>query len=69
MSEIVSTRDRILEFIRSRPYSPTVREIQDAVGVASPSTVQKHLDRLEADGQIGRGGPSGDRIYAIQAAQ
>lgn len=52
------TREQILEFIReeikAQGYPPTVREIKDAVGLKSTSTVHGHLDRLERDGYIRR---------------
>lgn len=48
----------ILEFIRnevrSKGYPPSVREIGEAVGLASSSTVHGHLDRLEKKGLIRR---------------
>ena len=46
------TQQRILEFIESevasKGYPPSVREIGDAVGLKSTSTVHGHLRRLEA---------------------
>jgi SOS-response transcriptional repressor LexA len=52
------TRTRILEFIvsyvKERQYPPTVREIGEAVGLSSPSTVHAHLNTLEREGFIGR---------------
>lgn len=54
-------RDAVLSFIRShvdqKGYAPTVREIGDAVGLRSISTVHGHLSRLERDGHIKRIGP------------
>jgi len=48
----------ILEFIHQevsgRGYPPTVREICDATGLASTSTVHGHLSRLEKHGYIVR---------------
>lgn len=35
-------------------YPPTVREIGAALGLSSPGTVQRHLDKLEALGLIER---------------
>lgn len=64
-----SRRDLVLEYIESVPYSPTLRELQEAVGLASPSTVQKHLARLERDGLVARGGPARDRIYPLSRAK
>ena len=50
----MTSRDRVLWFIRNCGYSPTVRDIGRAVGLKSPSSVQKHLAALEHDGQIRR---------------
>nr|WP_221626927.1 transcriptional repressor LexA [Cohnella lubricantis] len=48
----------ILEFIKNevkdKGYPPSVREIGEAVGLASSSTVHGHLDRLEKKGLIRR---------------
>ncbi len=37
-------------------YPPTVREIGRGVGLASPSTVHRHLERLESTGHLTRDG-------------
>jgi repressor LexA len=55
----ISTRQQaILNFIktevRGKGYPPSVREIGEAVGLASSSTVHGHLDRLEKKGLIRR---------------
>ena len=48
--------DRILDFIRERTsergYPPTVREIAEAVGLASTSAVHHHLLKLEREGKL-----------------
>jgi repressor LexA len=48
----------ILEFIKNevkdKGYPPSVREIGEAVGLASSSTVHGHLERLEKKGLIRR---------------
>jgi repressor LexA len=48
--------EKILEFIRerstSRGYPPTVREIAEAVGLASTSAVHHHLLKLEREGKL-----------------
>ena len=52
-------RTRILDYIaatlRLRGYPPSVREIRDAVGLASTSAVHHHLIILERDGYLDRG--------------
>lgn len=52
------TQQRILEFIEqeiaTKGYPPSVREIGDAVGLKSTSTVHGHLCRLEAHGLLRR---------------
>lgn len=46
--------DVIQESIRRRGYPPSVREIGEAVGLKSPSTVHMHLNKLEQSGAIRR---------------
>ena len=57
--EGLSPRQRqVLEFIdaevRRRGYPPSVREIGEAVGLASPSTVHAHLSALQDKGFLRR---------------
>jgi repressor LexA len=58
LSKVSNRQQAILEFIknevRSKGYPPSVREIGEAVGLASSSTVHGHLDRLEKKGLIRR---------------
>lgn len=58
VSKISNRQQAILEFIknevRDKGYPPSVREIGEAVGLASSSTVHGHLDRLEKKGLIRR---------------
>lgn len=58
MSKVSQRQLAILDFIktevRSKGYPPSVREIGEAVGLASSSTVHGHLDRLEKKGLIRR---------------
>jgi repressor LexA len=44
----------LVEYVDDRGYPPTVREIGDAVGLASPSTVHAHLANLDRAGLIRR---------------
>lgn len=58
MSKMSNRQNAILTFIknevREKGYPPSVREIGEAVGLASSSTVHGHLDRLEKKGLIRR---------------
>ncbi len=51
-----STEQKILIFIKEykakNDWAPSVREIGDAVGLKSPSTVQVYLEELQAQGKI-----------------
>ena len=44
----------LAEYVDAHGYPPTVREIGDAVGLASPSTVHAHLANLERAGLLKR---------------
>ena len=44
----------LVEYVDRHGYPPTVREIGDAVGLASPSTVHAHLANLERAGLLRR---------------
>ena len=48
--------DYIVQAIQDQGYPPSVREIGEAVGLKSPSTVHFHLKHLEELGVIGRYG-------------
>lgn len=58
MTKLSARQQAILDFIknevREKGYPPSVREIGEAVGLASSSTVHGHLDRLEKKGLIRR---------------
>jgi repressor LexA len=58
MTKISKRQQDILEFIKGevkkKGYPPSVREIGEAVGLASSSTVHGHLARLESKGLIRR---------------
>jgi len=66
----------LVEYVDGHGYPPTVREIGEAVGLASPSTVHAHLANLERAGLLKRD-PSkpraldliGHRIVAAPAPQ
>ncbi|HLX33354.1 MAG TPA: transcriptional repressor LexA [Gaiellaceae bacterium] len=46
--------DFVLDYVDRHGYPPTVREIGEAVGLASPSTVHAHLANLERAGLLRR---------------
>jgi repressor LexA len=46
--------DFLVEYVDRHGYPPTVREIGEAVGLASPSTVHAHLANLERAGLLKR---------------
>ncbi|GKU80163.1 MarR family transcriptional regulator [Paenibacillus sp. L3-i20] len=48
--------DYLVQFIGEHGYSPSQREIADALGLQSSSTVNGHLERLEKKGYIDRNG-------------
>lgn len=58
MEKLSSMQEAILRFIQhelsTKGYPPSVREIGDAVGLKSSSTVHGHLSRLERAGYIRR---------------
>ncbi|SHF53672.1 transcriptional repressor LexA [Ornithinibacillus halophilus] len=58
MTKISKRQQAILDYIKEqvslKGYPPSVREIAEAVGLASSSTVHGHLSRLESKGFIRR---------------
>ena len=46
--------DFLVDYVDDHGYPPTVREIGEAVGLASPSTVHAHLANLERAGLLRR---------------
>jgi len=69
MAKQLTTRQRqILEYIdqsmRDRGYPPSVREIGEAVGLGSPSTVHSHLNTLQERGYLRRD-PSKPRAIEV----
>ncbi|MEX2211771.1 MAG: transcriptional repressor LexA [Gaiellaceae bacterium] len=46
--------DFLVDYVDGHGYPPTVREIGEAVGLASPSTVHAHLANLERAGLLRR---------------
>ena len=68
MEQLSDRQQEVLDFIRStvadRGYPPSVREIGDAIGLSSPSTVHSHLSSLVRIGAIRRD-PSKPRAIEI----
>ena len=56
--------DHIRETVAARGYPPSVREIGEAVGLSSPSTVHSHLNSLVEAGAIRRD-PSKPRAIMV----
>lgn len=58
MAKLTRRQEAILDFIRKnvkeKGYPPSVREIGEAVGLASSSTVHGHLERLQQKGLLRR---------------
>ncbi len=65
-------QQQILEVIQSvikqKGYPPSVREIGDAVGLKSPSTVHMHLSKLEQFGAIRRESDKNRAIDVVGAS-
>ena len=68
--QLTDRQAKILEYIRyqnkARNYPPSVREIGEAVGLSSSSTVHNHLNQLERRGLIRRD-PSKSRTVQLVA--
>ncbi|MGH9135297.1 MAG: transcriptional repressor LexA [Ilumatobacteraceae bacterium] len=68
-TQITARQREILEFIAdqasSRGYPPSVREIGEAVGLTSPSTVHSHLNTLTRLGYLRRD-PSKPRAIEVR---
>lgn len=66
MTELSAMQKKIYAYIASciknQGYPPSVREIGDAVGLKSPSTVHFHLKHLEQAGVIEKGAGKGRAI-------
>jgi repressor LexA len=66
-------KQRIIEYIghtvRQRGYPPSVREIAEAVGLASTSAVHHHLEALEREGLLERGATHSRAIRLTPQAQ
>lgn len=73
MAELSKMQRRIYDYIaaciQEQGYAPSVREIGEAVGLKSPSTVHFHLKHLEEAGVIAKGAGKGRAIALTEQAQ
>lgn len=58
----------IKECIEEKHYPPSVREIGEAIGLSSPSTVHAHLNALEEKGYIKREGAKSRSMVVTDGA-
>ena len=63
MQKLTAMQQKIYDYIanavRTQGYPPSVREIGEAVGLKSPSTVHFHIKHLEELGYITKSGRKG----------
>lgn len=73
MAELSSMQQKIYDYIvyciREQGYPPSVREIGEAVGLKSPSTVHFHLKHLEEAGVIEKGAGKGRAISLVHPVE
>ena len=73
MRSAEASRQKILDFIKSeiesRGYPPSVREICQAVGLKSTSTVHAHLNHLEEQGLIRRDATKPRALEVLDGSQ
>lgn len=71
-NQLNNRQQQILDFLRvharDHAYPPTVREIGQAVGLSSSSTVQNHLNSLESRGFIRRDPAKSRTVEVVQPA-
>jgi repressor LexA len=71
--DVTDRQARILDYIRhvsrTRNYPPSVREIGEAVGLSSSSTVHNHLNQLERRGLIRRDPSKSRTVQLVQEAR
>lgn len=61
--------DYIAQTVQTQGYPPSVREIGDAVGLKSPSTVHFHLKHMEEAGVISKGAGKGRALTLTQPSK
>ncbi len=71
--QLTDRQTKILDYIRYvtkvRNYPPSVREIGEAVGLSSSSTVHNHLNQLERRGLIKRDPSKSRTVQLVQDAE
>jgi repressor LexA len=71
--DLSDRQTQILEYIkkvtRERNYPPSVREIGEAVGLSSSSTVHNHLNQLERRGLIRRDPSKSRTVQLVEGAE
>jgi repressor LexA len=71
--QLTERQNKILDYIRYltrvRSYPPSVREIGEAVGLSSSSTVHNHLNQLERRGLIRRDPSKSRTVQLVQDAE
>lgn len=72
MTPLSDRQQQVLDFIRvtvaDRGYPPSVREIGEAIGLSSPSTVHSHLSALVKAGAIRRDPTKPRAIEVLEAS-
>jgi len=72
-TDLTERQREVLDFIRSfalqNSYPPSVRDIGEAVGLASTSSVHAHLNTLEEKGFIRRDGSSARAIIVLDDSE
>ncbi|MBQ2061395.1 MAG: transcriptional repressor LexA [Oscillospiraceae bacterium] len=73
MAKMTKMQQRIYDYIeqttREQGYPPSVREIGEAVGLKSPSTVHFHLKHMEERGVLTKGAGKGRALALTHPAQ
>ena len=58
--------DWITDYLRRNGMPPTIREIGDAMGIASPNGVRNHLNALVRKRLLRRAEPAAGRAYSTR---
>jgi predicted ArsR family transcriptional regulator len=59
----------IRDYMVNHEFSPTLKEIGEAIGVSSPATVTKHVSALIRDGHLRRRRNQGRSIVLVDPAE